>query len=118
MRLSDFDYNLPKELIAQESVKPRDHSRLLVLRARRGTTNAAHPNDNKEIEHKHSYDIVDYLQKGDILVLNNSKVFPASLIGSKKDTGGKIEVFLLHKISNPHRPSASFSSRDGLFEGG
>lgn len=90
MRLSDFDYNLPKELIAQESVKPRDHSRLLVLEK-----------ENGNIEHKHFYNIVDYLQKGDILVLNNSKVFPARLIGSKKETGGKIEVFLLHKKNNP-----------------
>lgn len=86
MHLSDFDYNLPKELIAQEPVKPRDHSRLLVLNKNAGTT-----------EHKYFYDIINFLQKGDVLVLNNSKVFPARLIGAKKETGGKIEIFLLHK---------------------
>jgi S-adenosylmethionine:tRNA ribosyltransferase-isomerase len=84
MKLSDFDYNLPKELIAQEPIKPRDHSRLLILNKKTG-----------EIEHKHFYDIVDCLQTGDVLVLNNSKVFPARLIGKKKDTGGKIEFFLI-----------------------
>lgn len=93
MLLSDFDYNLPKELIAQGPAKPRDHSRLLVLEK-----------ENGNIEHKHFYNIVDYLQKGDVLVLNNSKVFPARLIGSKKETGGKIEVFLLHKKNNPPTP--------------
>ena len=85
MKLSDFDYNLPKNLIATEPAKPRDHSRLLILQKETG-----------EIEHKHFYDIVDYLKKGDCLVLNNSKVIPARLIG-KKDTGGKVEVFL-HKV--------------------
>ena len=87
MKLSDFDYYLPKNLIAQEPVKPRDHSRLLVLDKSSG-----------KIEHKNFYDIVDYLQAGDVLVLNNSKVFPARLIGKKKGTEGKIEVFLLQKI--------------------
>ncbi len=81
-KLSDFDYNLPKELIAQEPVAPRDHSRLFLLKKTNG-----------EIVHKHFYDIVDFLNKGDVLVMNNSKVFPARLIGKKK-TGGKMEVFL------------------------
>jgi S-adenosylmethionine:tRNA ribosyltransferase-isomerase len=89
MKLSDFDYNLPKEFIAQEPVNPRDHSRLLVLNNKTG-----------KIEHKRFYDIVDYLQKGDVLVLNNSKVFPARLIGKKAGTGGKIEVFLHHRIKD------------------
>ncbi len=84
---SDFDYRLPSKLIAQQPMKPRDHSRLLILDKNTG-----------EIEHKHFYDIVNYLNDGDVLVLNNSKVFPARLIGQKKDTGGKIEVFLHQKI--------------------
>ncbi|MBU4216599.1 tRNA preQ1(34) S-adenosylmethionine ribosyltransferase-isomerase QueA [Candidatus Parcubacteria bacterium] len=82
MRLSDFDYNLPENLIATHPVSPRDHSRLLVLNKHSGA-----------IEHRHFYDFVEYLQKGDVLVLNNSKVVPARLVG-KKVTGGKVEVFL------------------------
>lgn len=93
MRLEDFDYNLPKELIAQEPVKPRDHSRLLILDRKSPRTGQA-----VKIEHKHFYDIVDYFKKGDVLVLNNSKVFSARLIGKKKETEGKIEVFLLQKL--------------------
>jgi S-adenosylmethionine:tRNA ribosyltransferase-isomerase len=85
-KLSDFDYHLPEELIAQAPVSPRDHSRLLVLDKISG-----------RIEHKHFYDIVDYLQTGDVLVLNNSKVFPARLIGRRKISGGKLEIFLLKK---------------------
>jgi S-adenosylmethionine:tRNA ribosyltransferase-isomerase len=85
MKLSDFDYKLPKELIAQEPIKPRDHSRLLVLDKNTG-----------EIKHKHFYDLIAYLKRGDVLVLNNTRVFPARLI-AKKETGGKIEVFL-HKF--------------------
>ena len=87
MKLHDFDYNLPKNLIAQEPIKPRDHSRLLILEKQSG-----------KIKHKHFYDIADYLQKGDVLVLNNTKVFPARLIGKRKETGGRVEVFLLRKI--------------------
>lgn len=87
--LNDFDYNLPLELIAQEQAKPRDHSRLLLLDKKTG-----------EINHRHFFDIVDYLRKGDLLVLNNSKVFPARLIGHKKETGGEVEIFLHHKDSN------------------
>ena len=87
MKLSDFDYYLPKSLIAQKPCKPRDHSRLLVL-----------DKNNGNIEHKIFYDIVDFFKKGDVLVLNNSKVFPARLIGKKKDSGGKVEVFLHRKM--------------------
>jgi S-adenosylmethionine:tRNA ribosyltransferase-isomerase len=83
MKLEDFDYNLPRELIAQEPVSPRDSSRLLVLDKKTG-----------EIKHKNFFDIVDYLNPGDVLVMNNSKVFPARLLGKKADTGGKMEVFL------------------------
>jgi S-adenosylmethionine:tRNA ribosyltransferase-isomerase len=87
MKLTDFDYHLPKKLIAQEPIRPRNHSRLLLLNKETG-----------RIKHKHFYDIIDYLQDGDVLVLNNSKVFPARLIGKKKLTGGKIEVLLHQKI--------------------
>ncbi|MFH1745338.1 MAG: tRNA preQ1(34) S-adenosylmethionine ribosyltransferase-isomerase QueA [bacterium] len=88
MRLSDFNYYLPKNLIATKQIKPRDRSRLLVLYKESG-----------EIKHKHFFDIVDYLHAGDVLVLNNSKVFSARLLGKKKETGGKAEVFLHQKIS-------------------
>ncbi|MFA5107306.1 MAG: tRNA preQ1(34) S-adenosylmethionine ribosyltransferase-isomerase QueA [Patescibacteria group bacterium] len=89
MKLSLFDYRLPKSCIAQKPVRPRDHSRLLVLNRK-----------TKTIEHRHFYDLAEYLKPGDVLVLNNSKVFPARLIG-RKPTGGKIEVFLLHQ-ENPN----------------
>ncbi len=95
MKLKDFDYYLPKNLIAQHPIRPRDHSRLLVLRA---TPPFAKGGVAFKMEHKYFYDIVDYLQAGDVLVLNNSKVFPARLIGKKKETKGKIEVFLHRKI--------------------
>jgi len=95
MKLQDFDYYLPKNLIAQKPIRPRDHSRLLLLSKKTG-----------RIEHKHFYDILDYLKPGDILVLNNSKVFPARLLGKKKDTGGKIEVFLLRN----NFPSSLYSA--------
>ena len=88
-KLSDFDFNLPDNLIATHPAEPRDHSRLLVLGKITG-----------KIEHKHFYDIVDYLQPGDILVLNNSKVIPARLWAHKKKTGGKVEI-LLHKKLSP-----------------
>jgi S-adenosylmethionine:tRNA ribosyltransferase-isomerase len=83
MKLSDFNYNLPEELIAQEPVTPRDSSRLLIYNRK-----------NKEIDHKIFSDITNYLRKGDVLFLNNSKVFNARLRGVK-ETGAKIEVFLL-----------------------
>jgi len=86
VKLSDFDYNLPKELIANSHMEPRDHSRLLVLDRKSG-----------QIEHKHFYNILDYLQKGDILVFNNSKVFKARIFG-KKESGGKIEFLLVRPI--------------------
>ncbi|MFA6171484.1 MAG: tRNA preQ1(34) S-adenosylmethionine ribosyltransferase-isomerase QueA [Patescibacteria group bacterium] len=86
MKLSDFDYHLPKELIAQRPVKPRDCSRLLVLSRKTG-----------KIIHRHFYDLPDFLRSGDVLVFNNSKVMKARLYG-RKETGGKIEVFLLRKI--------------------
>ncbi len=86
-KLADFDYNLPKELIAQQPKKPRDHSRLLVLNRQDG-----------DFEHKYFYDLPKYLKAGDILVMNNSKVFPARLIGRRKGSGGKVEVFLHQRL--------------------
>jgi len=88
MNLSDFDYHLPVELIAQTPTKPRDHSRLFVYNRLQD-----------KISHKHFYDIISYLKPGDVLVLNNTKVFPARLIG-KKETGGRVEVFLLKQTGN------------------
>ncbi len=81
-RLSDYDYYLPPELIAQQPAKPRDHSRLLVFRRKK-----------KELLDRHFYDLPDFLRAGDVLVVNDSKVFPARLSGIK-ESGGKMEVFL------------------------
>ena len=86
MKTSDFYYDLPQELIAQEPLKVRSESRLMVLDKHSG-----------EIEHKHFYDIADYLNEGDTLILNDTKVLPARLYGTKEDTGGAIEFLLLHK---------------------
>ena len=88
MNKSDFYYYLPEELIAQTPVEPRDHSRMLVYDKATG-----------EIEHKHFYDIIDYLAPGDVLVINDTKVLPARIYGVKENTGAKIE-FLLHKRIN------------------
>lgn len=87
MKLEDFDYYLPEELIAQTPLVKRDESRLLVLDKETG-----------EIEHKKFYDIIDYLNPGDTLVLNDTKVLPARLIGTKEETGAVIEVLLLKNI--------------------
>ena len=83
MLVTDFDYELPKELIAQHPMEPRDHSRLLVVNKDSGT-----------IEHKHFYDLIEYLHPGDVLVFNDTRVIPARLHGFK-DTGAHVEVFLL-----------------------
>lgn len=85
MRLSDFDYSLPKELIAQYPQGERDKARLLILDRKQGT-----------IEHRIFKDILDYFKKDDLLVLNNTKVLPSRLIGSRI-TGGKVEVLLLDR---------------------
>ncbi|MCR4430781.1 MAG: tRNA preQ1(34) S-adenosylmethionine ribosyltransferase-isomerase QueA [Tepidanaerobacteraceae bacterium] len=87
MDLKEFYYYLPQELIAQEPIKNRSQSRLLVLNRNTG-----------RIEHRIFEDIVDYLNPGDCLVLNNTRVIPARLIGARKDTGGKIEFVLLKRI--------------------
>ena len=87
MRVEDFDYDLNEELIAQTPIKDRDTSKLLVLDKKTG-----------EIEHKHFYDIIDYLEKGDTLVLNDTKVLPARLLGEKTDTHAVIEILLLKDL--------------------
>lgn len=87
MRTSDFDFYLPEELIAQHPLEKRDYSRLMVLDKETG-----------EIEHKHFYDVLEYLNEGDTIVLNNTRVMPARLIGEKKESGGKIEFLLLKRI--------------------
>ena len=87
MQLEDFDYDLPEELIAQVPLKVRDSSRLLVLNRETG-----------EVEHKHFTDIIDYIDKDDTLVLNDTKVLPARLIGVKEDTNAVIEVLLLKDV--------------------
>ncbi|NFG57221.1 tRNA preQ1(34) S-adenosylmethionine ribosyltransferase-isomerase QueA [Clostridium botulinum] len=91
MNVKDFDFYLPEELIAQHPLEKRDTSRLMVLDKETG-----------EISHKNFYDIIDYLNEGDTLVLNNTRVMPARLIGEKEGTGGKIE-FLLLKIVDKDR---------------
>ena len=89
MTVEEFNYELPEELIAQTPLKKRDSSRLLVL-----------DKENGSIEHKHFYDIIDYLEEGDTLVLNDTKVLPARLIGEKEETKAVIEILLLKNIEN------------------
>lgn len=82
MKVSDFDFNLPEELIAQTPLENREASKLLVV-------------DDYNLEDKHFYDIVDYLHEGDVLVLNDTKVLAARLFGTKEDTGARVEVLIL-----------------------
>ena len=87
MKLSDFNYELPEELIAQEPLPDRSSSRLLVLDRNDGS-----------MEHRVFSDLPEYLQKGDCLVLNNTRVIPARLLGAREDTGGKIEFVILNNV--------------------
>ena len=89
MKTNDFDYFLPDELIAQTPLEKRDEARLMVLDKTTG-----------EISHKKFYDVIDYLNEGDTLVLNDTKVLPARLIGSKIDTNATIEILLLKDLGN------------------
>lgn len=89
MKKSDFYYDLPKELIAQTPLKQRDNSRMMVINRK-----------TQEIEHKHFYDIIELLNKGDCLVLNNTRVLPARIYGAKKDTGATVEFLLLNNLGN------------------
>jgi len=88
VRTGDFNYTLPTELIAQEPVEPRDHARLMVLDRTDGS-----------MEHRRFFEIVDYLKEGDVLVFNDSRVIPARLTARKLDTGGRLEVLLLRRLS-------------------
>ena len=102
MQLSDFDFHLPEELIAQKPIEPRDHSRLLILDTR-----------SQKIVHDYFYNLPKYLSPEDVLVFNKSKVFPARLFG-KKSTGGKVEILLLRHIKNS---SWEYLSHPGIKEG-
>ena len=113
MNTKDFYYDLPEELIAQDPLLNRSSSRLMLLDKKTG-----------EIEHKHFYDILDYLNPGDCLVLNETKVIPARLYGVKEDTGAQVEVLLLHRKDKEHweclvkpgkklKPGARISFGDG-----
>ena len=114
MNKSDFYYDLPEELIAQHPVEPRDTSRLMCVDKTSG-----------EIEHKHFYDILEELREGDCLILNNTRVLPARLFGTKEDTGARVEFLLLTNkgddtwecIVGPGKrakPGTRFSFADGL----
>jgi S-adenosylmethionine:tRNA ribosyltransferase-isomerase len=88
MKTSDFDYSLPPELIAQTPIEPRDHSRLMVVDRR-----------DRSLQHRRFFEILDYLQAGDVLVFNDSRVIPARLSGKKAESGGKLEILLLQRLS-------------------
>jgi S-adenosylmethionine:tRNA ribosyltransferase-isomerase len=92
MKLSHFQFNLPEELIAQNPAENRDESRLMVVHKKTGL-----------IEHKMFKDLIDYFDDGDVMVLNNTKVFPARLYGNKEKTGARIEVFLLRELNAEQR---------------
>lgn len=92
MKLSNFNFNLPDELLAEFPSENRDESRLMVVNRKTGT-----------IEHKMFKDIIDYFDDGDVMVLNNTKVFPARLYGNKEKTGARIEVFLLRELNAEQR---------------
>lgn len=89
MNTSDFYYDLPRELIAQTPIEPRDASRMMVL-----------SRADQTIEHRHFHDIIDYLEPGDCLILNDSRVIPARIYGHKENTGAKIEFLLLKQLDN------------------
>ena len=115
MKVSDFNYELPEHLIAQPPYDKRDEARLMVL-----------DKENQKIEHKVFKDVIDYLNPGDCLVINNTKVIPARLYG-KKDTGANVEFLLLKRIEgdtweamvrpgNKLRPGATVLFGDGLLK--
>lgn len=117
MNTSDFYYDLPKELIAQTPLEPRDSSRMLVLNKKNG-----------KILHKHFYDIIDNLNEGDCLIANDSRVIPARIYGTKLETGANVEFLLLKQISGNKwetlckpgkkaRVGAKFSFGEGLMLG-
>jgi S-adenosylmethionine--tRNA ribosyltransferase-isomerase len=89
MKLNEFDFDLPEELIAQTPLEKRDTSKLMIMHR-----------DSGKVEHRQFFDIIEYLNPGDILVRNNTKVIPARLFGTKKDTDGHVEVLLLKELQN------------------
>lgn len=92
MKLSHFNFDLPEELLAEHPAEHRDESRLMVL-----------DRANQTIEHKMFKDVIDYFDEGDVMILNNTKVFPARLYGNKEKTGARIEVFLLRELNQDQR---------------
>ena len=92
MKLSHFEFELPEELLAKYPTEHRDESRLMVLNKKEGT-----------IEHKLFKDIINYFDEGDVIMLNNTKVFPARMFGNKEKTGARIEVFLLRELNAENR---------------
>lgn len=92
MKLSNFNFDLPEELLAEHPAEHRDESRLMVL-----------DRANQTIEHKLFKDIIDYFDEGDVMIMNNTKVFPARLYGNKEKTGARIEVFLLRELNQDQR---------------
>jgi S-adenosylmethionine:tRNA ribosyltransferase-isomerase len=107
MRIDDFDYTLPPDLIAQTPAEPRDSSRLLVLHR-----------SNGRIEHRRFSDLGDYLNAGDLLVANESRVLPARLLGHKIPGGGKVEVLLLRPLPMPEEEGAEPSTWEALVSPG
>lgn len=114
MKTVDFYYDLPEELIAQTPLEPRDSSRMLVLSKESG-----------EIEHKHFYNIIDHLNEGDCLILNDSRVLPARIFGIKDETGASVEFLMLRQIENntwetlakpgkKAKPGTKFTFGDGI----
>ena len=117
MKTEDFNYELPEELIAQVPIEKREESKLMVM-----------DKENGEIEHKHFADIVDYLEEGDCLILNNTRVLPARLFGNRKDKYEKIEILLLKRVEGNKwetlvrpgkkvRPGNTIYFGDGLLKG-
>lgn len=116
MNKSDFYYDLPEELIAQHPIEPRDHSRMMVLNK-----------GSDDVFHKHFYDICDYFNPGDCLILNNTRVLPARIYGTKKNTGAVVEFLLLNQLENDlwetlagpgkrAKENTEFSFGDGIME--
>jgi len=117
VRLEDFDYDLPKELIAQTPVEPRDASRLMVVERKSGA-----------IQHRYFRDLPEFLRPGDALVVNDTRVMPARLLGHREKTGGAMEVLLLKRLSRDRwetlvkpgkkaRPGERIIFGDGLLVG-
>lgn len=117
MKTSDFHYDLPKELIAQTPLKKRDNSRMLVLNKESG-----------DVAHKHFYDVLDFLNEGDCLIMNDSRVLPARIYGIKKETGARVEFLLLKQkeqnlwecLAGPGKkakPGTEFIFGDGIMHG-